>query len=89
MAKEFLEKDNIITIDETIINIKRRGSIFRPVRESISIPIRTITNVYVDTPFTIFGGVGKVVFNTIDGQTYTLEGLSNINAREIQKLLTR
>lgn len=89
MAKEFIAKDNDITIDENVINIKRRGSIFRPVRESLSIPIRTITNVHIDTPFTIFGGVGKVVFNTIDGQTYTLEGLSNINAREIQKLLTR
>jgi hypothetical protein len=89
MAKEFIAKDNDITIDENVINIKRRGSIFRPVRESLSIPIRTITNVHVHTPFTIFGGVGKVVFNTIDGQTYTLEGLSNINAREIQKLLTR
>lgn len=89
MAKEFIAKDNDITIDENAINIKRRGSIFRPVRESISIPIRSITNVYADTPFTIFGGVAKVMFNTIDGQTYTLEGLSNINAREIQTLLTR
>jgi hypothetical protein len=89
MAKEFQEKDNVITIDENVINIKRRGSIFRPVRESLSIPIRTITSVHADTPFTIFGGVGKVVFNTIDGQTYTLEGLTNPNAREIEKLLTR
>lgn len=89
MAKEFQEKDNIITIDENVINIKRRGSIFRPVRESLSIPIRTITSVHADTPFTIFGGVATVVFSTIDGQTHRLEGLSKPNALEIQKLLTR
>lgn len=89
MGKIFEDRDNVITIDENMINIKRRGSIFRPVRESLTIPLRSITNVHIDTPFTIFGGVAKVMFSTIDGQTHTLDGLSNINAREIQTLLTR
>ena len=88
MVKEFIAKDNDITIDENVINIKRRGSIFRPVRESLSIPIRTITNVYINTPFSILRCEATISFNTIDGQTHSFNGMSNPHARSLHKLLT-
>lgn len=88
MAKEFLSEAHVITVDDNNINIKAYGRLFRPVRDSLTIPLRTITNVYINTPFSIIRCEATVSFNTIDGQTHTFNGMSNPQARSLHKLLT-
>ncbi len=87
MAREFTSEDHVIVVNENAVNIKRKGGFLRPVRDLFSIPLRAITNVYIDTPFTFFSCEATVTINTIDGQSHTFYGMSNPQARDLHKLL--